>query len=80
MEYIIASYEGILRQGWKPASSKIVDGRVIVNENELRYRYPGNTLNEAAGIVDGIVVSRQTALDFMSGRKTLEQIKSSDTL
>ena len=79
MEYIIASYEGVLRQGWKPASTRIVDGKVILNENELRYRYPDKTLQEAADIVDGTVVSRQSALDFISGTKSLEQIKSSDT-
>lgn len=76
MEYIIASHKAVLREGWKPASASIVDGRVILNENELRYRYPGKTLEEAASIVDGLIVSRQTAVDFISQTKTLEQIKA----
>lgn len=76
MEYIIASHKAVLREGWKPASTNIVSGRVILNENELHYQYPDHTLEEAAGIVDGQIVSRQTALDYLSGTKTFEQIKA----
>ena len=76
MEYIIASHKAVLREGWKPASTNIVSGRVILNENELHYQYPGLPLKDAASIVDGQIVSRQTALDYLSGTKTFEQIKA----
>lgn len=79
MEYIIASHKEVLRQGWQPASAKIVEGRVILNENELRYRYPELPLEESAAMVDGTVVTRQEALDFISGTQTYEQIKTSHT-
>lgn len=80
MKYIIASHEAVLREGWEPASANVIDGHVILNENELRYRYPGKTLEESAGLVDGLVVSRQTAIDYLSGTKTYEQIKTGKTL
>lgn len=77
MKYIIASHKAIIQAGWKPASGDVVDGRVVVNENELRYKYPTDkTLEESAGRVDGIVVTRNEALDFLSSRKTFEQIKN----
>lgn len=76
MIYIIASHEAVIRDGWKPASAKIIDGNVILNENELRYRYPDKPLEESALIVDGIIVSRITALDYIYKRKSLEEIKN----
>lgn len=76
MKYIIASHKAVLRDGWKPASANVIDGYVILNENELKFRYPDKTLEESALIVDGIIVSRITALDYISKRKTLEEIKN----
>lgn len=77
MKYIIASHTAIIQSGWKPASRDVVDGRVVVNENELRYRYPQDeSLEYSAARVDGVVVTRNEALDFLSSRKTFEQIKN----
>lgn len=76
MRYIIASHKAVLRDGWKPASANIIDGHVILNENELRYRYPEKSLEDSAPIVDGIIVNRTTALDFISARKTLDEIRN----
>lgn len=77
MRYIIASNMAILQSGWEPASKDVIDGRVVVNENELRYRYPQDeTLEDSAVRVDGVVVSRNVAFDFLSHRKTFEQIKN----
>lgn len=74
MKYIIAKESAIKSQGWKPVTGRSRGGYVVINENELRYRYHDITLDEAARLVEGWVVSSITALDFVSGRKDLTTI------
>lgn len=78
MKYIIAPYRTVTGEGWRPASRNVVNGRVVLNENELRYRYPGMTLAESAAAVGGIIVPRTAALDYLLLRKTFEQIKEEE--
>jgi hypothetical protein len=74
MKYIIASEKAIKSQGWKPATGRSRDGYVVINENELRYRYHDTTFDEALRLVEGYLVSSVTALDFVHGRKDLTTI------
>jgi hypothetical protein len=74
MKYIIASEQAIKAQGWKPISGVTRDDRVVINENEVRYRYHDTTFDEACQLIDGIVVTCTTALDFVYGRKSYDTI------
>lgn len=78
MKYIIAPMTAVLGHGITPSSPAVVEGQVVVNENELKFRYPEKPLEEIAGMVDGTIVSRVSALDFLYGRKSLTQIKQSE--
>lgn len=78
MKYIIAPRSAVVSHGITPSSSAVIEGQVIVNENELKFRYPDKPLEEITAMVDGIIVSRVSALDFMKGRKSLTQIKQTE--
>lgn len=77
MKYIIASNSAIVQSGWSAASTAVIDGHVIVNENELRYRYPNDdSLEVSAKRVGGIVVTKNEAFDFLHRRRTFDQLKN----
>lgn len=78
MKYIIAPKSSVVSHGITPVSTAIVDGHIVVNENELKFRHPDKPLEEIVGMVDGIIVSRVSALDFINERKTLTQIKQTE--
>ena len=78
MKYIIAPRSSVVGHGITPSCPAVIEGQSIVNENELKFRYPDKPLEEIATMVDGTIVSRIHALDFMKGRKSLTQIKQTD--
>ena len=77
MKYIIAPINEVTAVGITPARNDAeVSDYALLNENELRYRFNRFTLEEAAEKVQGIIVNRITALDYLTGRKSVEQIKT----
>lgn len=78
MKYIIAPRSSVVSHGIIPASTTVIDGQIVVNENELKFRYPDKPLEEITAMVDGTIVSRVSALDFLNGRKSLTQIKQTE--
>lgn len=78
MRYIIAPKSALLGHGITPATPTVTNGMIVVNENELKYRYPDKPLEELVALVDGIEVSRVEALDYVKGRKTITQIKQKE--
>ena len=78
MKYIIAPRSAVVSHGITPSSPEVIEGNIIVNENELKFRYPDRTLGEIAAMVDGTIVSSVSALDFLKGRKSLTQIKQTE--
>ena len=75
MKYIIAPISSVIGI---PASPSIIDGQVILNENELKFKFPDMALHDIVAKVDGFIVSRVSALDFIKGRKSLTQIKQTE--
>lgn len=78
MKYIIAPRSSVVSNGISPSSTAVIDGQIVVNQNELKFRYPDKSLEEIVSMVDGIIVSRVSALDFLKGRKSLTQIKQTE--
>lgn len=78
MKYIIAPRSSVIDNGIIPASPSIIDGQVILNENELKFKFPDMALHDIVAKVDGFIVSRVSALDFIIGRKSLTQIKQTE--
>lgn len=76
MKYIIAPRSSVIGNGIIPASLSVIDGQVILNENELKFKFPDMALHDIVTMVDGFIVSRVSALDFINGRKSLTQIKT----
>lgn len=77
MKYIIAPSTTVKGTGIEPLSKSVIEGHVVLNENELRYRYPDRSLGGIVESIDGIIVDRATAMDFIKERKTVSQIKNS---
>lgn len=78
MKYIIAPRSSVVSHGIIPASTTVIDGQIVVNENELKFRFPDKSLDDIVSMVDGVIVSRVSALDFIKGRKSLTQIKQTE--
>ena len=77
MKYIIAPKESVVARGIKPTALTTKEQQIVLNENELRYNFPQISLEEATELVNGVIVDRTTALDFLYDRKNLETIKNS---
>lgn len=78
MKYIIAPRTAVVGNGITPATNLVIDGMVVINENELKYRFPGQELEALAANLGGIIVSRVGAMDFVKKRKTLSQLKDNE--
>lgn len=75
MRYVIAPKSAVSSRGIIPASTAVIEGNTVLNENELKFRYPDKPFDVIVGMLDGTSVSRVAALDFLNGRKTITQIK-----
>ena len=78
MKYIIAPRSCLTGNGITPVSAVVLDGYSVANENEIRYRYPAKSLEEITAALDGVIVNRVDALDFLHGRKTITQLKNNE--
>ena len=78
MKYIIAPRGSVIGNGIVPASPSIIGGQVVLNENELKFKFTDMELRDIVAMVDGFIVSRVSALDFINGRKSLTQIKQTE--
>lgn len=78
MKYIIAPRSSVIGNGIIPVSPSIIEGQVVLNENELKFKFPDMELRDIVAMVDGFIVSRVSALDFINGRKSLTQIKQTE--
>jgi hypothetical protein len=76
MKYILAPFKDVAAVGITPARNESDEKDIaVLNENELRYRFAKFTLEEAADKVNGIICTRHDALDYITGRRSYEQIK-----
>lgn len=78
MKYIIAAEKAVRSLGIIPTSNLVIDGMIVMNENELRYRFQGIALEDLVAKIDGIIVSHVGAMDFVMKRKTMSQLKNID--
>jgi flagellar biosynthesis/type III secretory pathway ATPase len=76
MKYIIAKRDKVYAEGIKPAAKAQLNGYMVLNENELKYTYPQLQLEESASRVDGVIVDRLTAIEFINGTKDIADIKT----
>lgn len=68
MKYVIAKKTDLEIAGLQPSSRKIINGYMLINENELRYHFPTiKTLEEAADQISGIIVTKSEGYEFING-------------